>query len=46
MEVPNATTVNPITNDEIPKCLARADAPSTNQSAPLYKNARPIRINM
>jgi hypothetical protein len=40
-DVPNATTVRPITNEDIPSRLARADAPSTNQLPPIYRKTIP-----
>ena len=45
IEVPKATTVKPITKSDTPKRLAIAEAPSTNQSAPLTKARKPSTIN-
>ena len=41
-EVPNATTVSPITMGVIPNFLAREDAPRTRVSAPAIKITKPI----
>ena len=40
-DVPNATTVKPITKSEIPKRFATADAPSVKALAPIRINANP-----
>ncbi len=43
MEVPKATTVKPITKEEMPNFLATEDDPSTSISAPLSKKINPTR---
>ena len=40
-DVPKATIVSPIIKDDTPYFLAKAEEPSTNQSAPLIKIAMP-----
>ena len=40
-EVPNATTVNPMTKLDTLKNFAIDDAPSTNKSAPLTSKTKP-----
>ena len=46
IEVPKATTVNPIIKSLTPNLLAIADAPSTSQSAPFTKATKPITIRI
>ena len=46
IEVPNATTVKPMTKSDMPKRLAMADAPSTRKSAPLTKAIKPTIIKI
>ena len=41
-DVPNATTVSPITRDEIPNFFATLPAPSTKKSAHLIKSTNQI----
>ena len=45
IEVPNATTVKPMTKSLIPKRLAIAEAPSTRKSAPLTSATKPTITN-
>lgn len=44
-EVPKATIVKPIAKSEILYCLARAEAPLTNQLAPKISATNPVIIN-
>jgi hypothetical protein len=43
--VPKATIVKPIAKSEILYCLARAEAPLTNQLAPKISATNPVIIN-
>ena len=45
IDVPNATTVRPITKSLIPNRLAIADAPSTSQSAPFTRAMKPTTMH-
>ena len=46
IEVPNATTVKPMTKSDMPKRLAMAEAPSTRKSAPLTNATKPTIIKI
>ena len=46
IEVPNATTVRPITSVETPNFLANDDDPFTNQLAPFIKRIIPKKNNI